>query len=477
VKIQELKAVIRAVFLLCVVVPTLSAAQTFTILASFSPEDGTSVSGPLVQGPQGDFYTTMSMGGNGGPCLQGYSGCGTIVRITRRGGITKLHDFNGTDGAFPRGPLLLGTDGSFYGVTYGGGPGGAFYSTGLGTVFKMTPCGKLTTLHNFNGTDGANPTGLVQAGDGSFYGMTSFGGANNKCGSLGCGTIFKMTAKGVVTTLQSFDVSDGWYPATNLVMGNDGYLYGTTLFAEPTTAGTFFRLTLAGALKTLYRFAPGNDAPASTIVQAANGNFYGTTPGSSGAYEGTVFEITPDGIFNQLYVFNGTNGEYPGGIVQATNGKFYGVVGTNATSTNCPFGCSMIYEITSQGVLTPIYQLDRPNGTASTELLQATDGNFYGVTSGTSTQTENGAVYRLSTGLGPFVTTLPSRGRVGTKVTILGTDLTGATSVTFNGIEAPFRVLSATEVETAVPVSATTGNVKVTTPRGPLSSNTVFRVP
>jgi uncharacterized repeat protein (TIGR03803 family) len=477
VRILDLRSAICAVFLLCIIIPIASSAQAFTIFASFTFEDGSTPSGPLVQGPQGDFYATMYFGGVF-PCLQGYVGCGTIVRITPRGKITKLHDFNGTDGAFPTGPLVLGTDGNFYGVTHGGGPGGALNNIGTGTVFKMTPCGELTTLHNFDGADGANPTGLVQASDGNFYGMTSFGGADNKCGASGCGTIFKMTDKGAVTTLQSFDVSDGWYPATNLVVGNDGNLYGTTLFAEPTTAGTFFRITLGGMLKTLYRFAAGNDAPAATIVQAANGNFYGTTSGSNGAYKGTVFKITPEGIFNQLYIFNGTEGAYPGGMVEGTNGKFYGVAGSSANG-NCTsiYGCGTIFEITSQGVLTTIHQFEGPDGTASTTLLQATDGNFYGMTSGTSSQTESGAVFKLSMGLGPFIATLPRRGPVGTKVTILGTNLTGATSVTFNGRQAPFKVLSATEIATGVPVSATTGTVKVTTPRESVSSIVVFRVP
>jgi uncharacterized protein (TIGR03437 family) len=80
-------------------------------------------------------------------------------------------------------------------------------------------------------------------------------------------------------------------------------------------------------------------------------------------------------------------------------------------------------------------------------------------------------------GLGPFVAAVPPRDAVGHNLIILGSDLTGATSVTFNGTPATFTVVSATEIKTSVPVGATTGPLVVTTPGGTLSSNVIFRVP
>ena len=59
---------------------------------------------------------------------------------------------------------------------------------------------------------------------------------------------------------------------------------------------------------------------------------------------------------------------------------------------------------------------------------------------------------------------------------ILGTDLTGATSVTFNGVPATFAVVSPTEITTTVPAGATTGQVEVVTLKGTLSTNVIFRV-
>jgi hypothetical protein len=74
------------------------------------------------------------------------------------------------------------------------------------------------------------------------------------------------------------------------------------------------------------------------------------------------------------------------------------------------------------------------------------------------------------------VKTLPQFGKIGGAISILGTDLTGTTSVSYNGIPAAFNVVSATEITTTVPAGATTGNIQVTTPGGTLSSNVPFRV-
>src|ERR1035437_9872657 len=111
-----------------------------------------------------------------------------------------------TDGANPSSPLVQATDGNFYGATRSGGGANCGASSAYGTVFKITPSGTLTTLHSFDDTDGAGPGGLIQASDGNFYGTTWVGGAN------GYGTVFKITPAGALTTLHSFDVTDGSYP-------------------------------------------------------------------------------------------------------------------------------------------------------------------------------------------------------------------------------------------------------------------------
>ena len=137
----------------------------------------------------------------------------------------------------PAARLTEGTDGDFYGTTYTGG------AYGLGTVFKLTPAGALTVLHAFagSGSDGNNPqSGLIQAGDGAFYGTTTFGGA------IGGGTIYRVTSNGDWTLVHSFleNPTDGYFPCGDLILGRDGSLYGLTQLEGQMDAGCIFRLDL-----------------------------------------------------------------------------------------------------------------------------------------------------------------------------------------------------------------------------------------
>jgi len=261
----------------------------------------------------------------------------------------------------------------------------------------------------------------VQATNGNFYGTTEIGGAD------GYGTVFKITPKGALTTLYSFcaqlNCTDGATPYAGLVQATNGNFYGTTFNGGADGYGTVFRITSRGTLRTLHSF-DGTDgaSPIAGLVQATNGNFYGTTEIGRANGEGTVFEITPRGTLTTLHSFAGADGAFPfAGLAQDTDGNFYGTA----------------------------YQ----GGTAN-----------------------DGTVFSLSVGLGPFVETLPTSGKVGAKVIVLGTNLTGATSVTFNGTAATFTVVGNSEITTTVPTGATTGTVEVTTPKGTLQSNVPFRV-
>src|SRR5277367_6531906 len=178
-----------------------------------------------------------------------------------------LRSFDSTNGAFPWAPLVQGNDGNFYGTTQNGGnPVCVFnfgYYTGCGTVFQVTPSGKLTTIFFFDGTNGSQPmAGLVQAANGDFYGVTSSGGTGNFEGVCpnNCGTIFTITASGTLTTLYNFSLTDGDLPVGTLILGNDGNYYGTTSAGgSDANAGTFFKITPSGTLTTLYTFTDGDD--------------------------------------------------------------------------------------------------------------------------------------------------------------------------------------------------------------------------
>ncbi len=161
------------------------------------------------------------------------------------------------------------------------------------------------------------------------------------------------------------------------------------------------------------------------------------------------------------------------GLVQATDGNFYGTTFYGAGSGGC---CGTVFEITAAGTLTTLHSFDTTDGGYPyAGLLQATNGEFYGTTTGGGA-TAHGTVFNLSVGLGSFVETNPASGKVGTTVTILGNNLTGSTSVTFNGTAATFTVVSSTEIKTTIPSGATTGKVKVKTPHGTLTCNVNFRV-
>jgi uncharacterized repeat protein (TIGR03803 family) len=468
-------------FLLWAATAVALPAQTFKTLKSFDGTDGAYPYAGLVQGANGDLYGTTYDGGT--------DNYGTVFEITPTGTLMTLLSFD-TGGRYPyAGRLVQATNGNFYGTTYQGLAGDVH-----GTVFEITPEGKPTTLHSFAGypSDGAYPyAGLVQGTNGNFYGTTGEGGTYND------GTVFEITPSGTPVWVYSFchksGCPDGELPYAGLVQGTDGDFYGTTVYGGTHNDGTVFEITPSGTLKTLLSFDRTDGAwPYAGLVQATNGNFYGTTEvGGTGTACtggcGTVFEITPSGTLKTLHSFDASDGKFPeADLVQGTDGKLYGTTrGINGlTHEYCEHQdqvCGTVFEIsTDGGTLTTLYRFclqgDCPDGSLpSAALVQDTDGSFYGATESGGTDND-GTVFSLSVGLGPFVETLPASGAVGAAVKILGTDLTGATKVTFNGTEATFSVDSSSEISTTVPADATTGTLKVIDPRGTLSSNVPFRV-
>lgn len=166
-----------------------------------------------------------------------------------------------------------------------------------------------------------------------------------------------------------------------------------------------------------------------------------------------------------LHTFDALNGAMPVGVlVQGTDGNIYGT-----TSYGGPNNSGTVFRVSPQGTTTSFAGF--PGGLPYAGLTQGTDGNFYG-----TTYEGDGTVFSLSVGLGPFVETLPTAGKVGSRIVVLGNALTGTTSVTFNGTATTFTVVSPTEIKTTVPTGATSGKVQVTTPHGTLTSNVEFRV-
>jgi uncharacterized repeat protein (TIGR03803 family) len=464
-----------ALLLLCATTATVSKAQTFTTLYNFNGGAGYAPES-LIQGTDGQLYGTADFGG----CSSLF--CGTAFKITPSGTLTLLYVFctaNGcTDGDVP-GPLIEASDGNFYGGTQSGGSNNPY----AGIIFKLTSAGALTTLYSFSGPDGSGPEGvMVQATDGSLYGTTVGGGSSSNCNG-NCGTVFRITLAGALTSLHSFDLSDGATPF-GLIQGTDGNLYGTTITGGTSSAcsggcGTVFKITTAGILTSLHSFIGADgENPDVHLVQAANGSFYGSTSGGGALGNGTIYKIASSGTLTTLHTFSGVDGAHPSSLLQAASGNFFGTTGTGGSN-----GGGTIFEMTPAGVLTTLYDLcgvstcTDSNGPGG--MIQDTDGKFYGTTQGGPNQCFNGpcgTIFSFSNGLHPFVETQQTSGKVGSTVKILGTNLNSATSVTFNGTAAVFEIVAGSLITATVPTGATTGYVKVTTASGTLVSNQRFRV-
>jgi uncharacterized repeat protein (TIGR03803 family) len=315
---------------------------------------------------------------------------GTIFRVTTNGTLTTLVSFNGTNGMGPN-ALTLGSDGNFYGTT-------------SGKVFKMTTNGVLTTLVSFNGTNGASPNGLTLGNDGNFYGTTAHGGSFNY------GTVFKVTTNGTLTTLFSsfcWCNGNGWEPLAGVTLGNDGNFYGTTYEGGnegDNSYGTVFKVTTNGTLTTLVSFNLYNVCgywPLAGLTLGNDGNFYGTTYcGCSSGGGGTVFKVTTSGALTTLVSFNDTNGSGPcATLTLGSDGNFYG--STCYGGYGGGFGYGTVFKVTTNGTLTTLVFFNGTNGQwPMAALTLGSDGNFYGTTGyggiTNSTYTNGmGTVFRL----------------------------------------------------------------------------------
>ncbi|HEY3637905.1 MAG TPA: choice-of-anchor tandem repeat GloVer-containing protein [Rhizomicrobium sp.] len=297
-----------------------------TVLHNFSGGTDGGLPAGLMRDSSGNLYGTTEQGGVDGGCNS--QGCGIVYKIDTSGTQTVLYTFSGfNDGAFPQAALIADKKGNLYSTTTGGG------TTKNGTVFKLTAKGKEVVLHSFaGGSDGMSPiAGLIADKSGHMFGTTNLGGTGTGCGGFGCGTIYEIDAKGTETVLYSFTGgSDGGKPVGGLLMDKSGNLFGTTEFyglnsgCGGTGCGTVFKLSSAGALTTLYTFTGGSDGgqPVASLASDSSGNLYGTTLFWGQGY-GVIFALAPNGTENVLHSFtNGDDGAYPWGGLLMNKGYF-----------------------------------------------------------------------------------------------------------------------------------------------------------
>lgn len=313
-----------------------SSGNELVLHAFRSGSDGEAPNGPLLS-LHGNLYGTTVLGGNAA-CKTGHvEGCGTIFEIRANGATRILYRFPGGKGGAQPASGLISYRNELYGEAAAGGSGNCDYGdiSGCGVLFKLQPFQKPQILFAFaGGKGGGSPHGGLTMLAGNLYGTGTSGGGAACLSSSGCGTAFRVTSGGTLTTLHAFgrSVHAAALPASGLVRLNDDF-YGTT--------------SVGGA----------HDC-------ALTGSFIGC---------GTIFRLSPSGSFRQLYSFTGTDGSYPNGLI-AVHGTLYGTAESN-------YSCGFIFSMSPGGRVTALYAFEGgSDGCGPTSALTYRNGTFYGTT-------------------------------------------------------------------------------------------------
>ncbi len=405
--------------------PGVASAHQYTESVAWAFAGTPDGDGPtsLVADKQGNIYGTTAAGGSGA-CT---AGCGTIFKIATDGTKTILYSFNGApfDASSPAG-LAIDRHGNLYGAGYFGG------AAGFGGIFKLTPDGHETLLHSFYTRDkafkqGFRPTALAMGADGFLYGATQYGGTALSVCNVGCGTVFRISPKGRVKTLYRFQgqgKGDGMQPYGGITLGPDGTIYGTTLYGGG-TLGTVYKVDhVSGAETMLHAFTGSKQDgahPQTPPIADDAGNLYGGTTESSGRDCdshgcGMLYKIAPDGTYTILYDFDsgavGFGGDafsVSSALYRDTAGNLYGTTRWGGASSTCSpsIGCGAVFQFTPGGALNILYKFQGPaNGDAQTPygmLLRDRAGGdaFYGMTlAGPNTTCADGcgSIFKLAIG-------------------------------------------------------------------------------
>ena len=411
----------------------------------------------LAQGRDGQLYGATTDDGIDG----------SIFKVSTSRIFTQLFSFDNTDGDVPGQGMTLANDGNFYGAASFGGSGDN------GVLYEITPSGTYAIIHEFTGGDGTNPFAPpTQASDGSLYGTA-------ESSSAGGATVYKYTpSSGDFSIIYQFADAEIGAP---LIQASDGFLYGTTFNGGWANCGTIFKMSTAGNLLQSVPFSCSGSAATPSfgaLLHASDGNFYGTTIGGGVQNQGTIFKMTSDFQLSVLYTFLGhskgiVDGAVPtASLIEATDGNLYGTTLNGGSA-----GSGTLFRISFSGAYEMLYSFNGATGIApGGTLMQDTNGMLYGTAGGGGVH-RHGTVYQVNLGLGPFITFVQPTGAVGQTAQVLGQGLTGATSVTFNGIPATsFSVVAPTFLLAVIPTGATTGPVVVTTPTATLTSNLNFQI-
>jgi uncharacterized repeat protein (TIGR03803 family) len=334
----------------------------------------------MVLGPDGALYGVTPQGGN--------SAGGIVFRLGTDDTLAKLHEFNFTrEPSYPKAPLAVGPDGALYGSGSSGGPS---YEGGL---FRIEMNGSFSTLHQFTGTDGANPmVRLVSGPDGALYGVSS--GDNFRQAHA---TLFRIEPNGAFAVLHDFG-SPWSLGAMALVVGVDRALYGSVPpVAAPPVDGGLFRIETNGTFAEVHVFSDTDDGayPYAALVAGADGAFYGSTQQGGSNRFGTLFRVDESGTFTRLYDFDRTNGAYPAGAVLtlAPDSALYGVTPQGGAS-----GYGTLFRVDANGAFTKLHDFSALDGKFPyAPLVLGADGALYGTTINGGTGSYDGTLFRLET--------------------------------------------------------------------------------
>lgn len=425
----------------------------------------------VLQASDGNFYITVS----GGVAQNGF-----ILKITPAGKAATLYSFCSLtkclDGANPGGPLVQGANGNFYGTTANGG------KYGNGTFFELTLAGKLTTLHSFDygtaGNLGADEnSGLILGADGNFYGVASEGGED--C-VFGCGTLFRMTPAGMLTTVYEFTGGNFSWGPWGIAQDTDGTFYGTTTNGGPKSIGTVYSVSdgLAPFVELVTNYGPvgktidilGQDFTGATGVTFDGvkatfdnlSNTYMTVTVPSGALTGTVEVTTFTATYKSKTIFKVTPQFTSFAPAATAVGGTLTLTGVSLTQTSSVTigGVAATFKVVSDKEVTAVVPAGAKNGQS---IVITTAG---------------GSTSKGPLAVEPKITSFtPTSGPVDTEVTISGTTFTGTSKVTFDGVEATsFEVVNDSEVKALVPSGAKTGAIGITTAGGTATSSANFTV-
>lgn len=337
-----------------------------------------------------DYNITIAVSPSADSCTLGNAAgkVAAATNVTVACGPTGLHSFSAQDGS-PKGTtntispqIMVASDGNIYGTAAGGG------ASGKGTIFRMTPTGGFSVVHDFTGsaTDGSDPEGpLIEGPGGDLYGTTARGGAND------LGSLYKITRSGAFTLLYSFGLGDGINPIGPLVQ-DGGHLYGHLPDA------IFDYSVSNGRLAIIHRLSfAENQMFRAPLLLASNGDLLTvTTESDLSGIGGRLIRVTPSGVKSIIHNFTVQEGsDFRGTLLRDNDGNVYGVAAVSSTPTTI---AGNIFKVSSSGVVSILHQFDGTDGSAPTGgLTWGTDGSIYGTTNaGGSGSYKGGTIFRIT---------------------------------------------------------------------------------